>query len=233
MDLNLERAERKHEVPEVQGAARGLIRLRVAVGVYRSFLSSLVMRFVAEHPAIRINVAFSNGMDDLASRRFDLALTADRLMNSKLMARQVAHPSWWLFAAPAYLETNPPLSSPGDLKKHKCILQNPRAESQTLPLIGPGGLKRVGVTGAVYSDDPLFIHELALRGAGVALFPAILGIDDLQRGTLVRMLPGYEVPGPAFHLLLPSRSRLPLRVALFREALIEGFTKSTFPISLK
>lgn len=224
MDLKLERAEAQHLGSEGQGAARGLVRLTVPVDIHRSFLSSLVMRFVAQYPSIQINVAFSNRIAELPSRRFDLALTAELPMDSKVTARKVAHLSWWLFAAPAYLETHPALCSPGDLKKHKCILQKPLADTRTLSLVGRGGFKRVAVTGAVHSDDCLFIHELALRAAGIGFFPAILGIDDLQRGTLVRVLPDYEVPGPALHLLLASRSRLPLRVALFRDALIEAFT---------
>jgi DNA-binding transcriptional LysR family regulator len=117
------------------------------------------------------------------------------------------------------------LCSPSDLKKHKCIFQNSRADGDRIwPLVGPRGLEPVEVTAAVNSDDVFFTHELALRCAGIALLPVMLGIDSLWTGTLVRVLPDYEVPGPELHLLLSSTLPPPRRVALFCEALVEALT---------
>jgi DNA-binding transcriptional LysR family regulator len=219
-----ELAEAEQAVAESRGEARGLVRLTVPHELSRSFLSGVMMRFIAQYPAIHVDVSFSNRIADFVSEGFDLALTATRWPDSKVIARKVAQVSSWLVAAPAYLKTHPVLCSASDLKKHKCLVQNSLEEiTQTWLLVGPRGLEPVGVKGAVCSDDGVFIHQLALRSLGIALLPAMVGMDDLRTGTLVRVLSEYEVPGPGLHLLLPSSSPPPRRVALFRDALIDAF----------
>src|SRR5262245_1877574 len=191
----------------------------------RSFLAGVLMRFVADHPAIRVHISFSREMGDVRGRKFDLALTAEDLTHSTVLSSNIAHLSGWLFAAPAYLNRHPVPRSVGELKKHQCILQPPAAGAQSLPLVGPRGLERVAVTGAVYRNDGSLNHELALRGAGIALFAAILGLDDLRSERLVRVLPDYEVPGPVLHLVLRSRRQVPHRVALLGTALVDAFKR--------
>jgi DNA-binding transcriptional LysR family regulator len=223
-----ELAEAEHAVAEARGEPRGLVRLAVPLEMSREFLSSVVMPFVAQHRAVRVDVSFSNRNDDLASEKFDLALQVGRRPHSKQIEHKVAQiDGWllggWLFAAPAYLKSHPLLCSPSDLKQHKCIVQDsPAGAHRIWPLVGPRGPEPVGVTAAVNSDDILFTYQLVLRSAGIALLPAMLGIDDLRAGTLARVLADYEVPTPELHLILPSSSPPPRRVALFRDALIEA-----------
>jgi len=220
-----ELAEAEHAVAAAQGELRGLVRLIAPFEMSRGFLPTMVMRFMAQHRAIEVDVSFSNRSRDLASEKFDLALQLGRPAHSKRIARRVARMGGWLFAAPGYLKAHPLLLSPSDLKSHKCILQGSGADGERIwPLVGPRGPEPVEVTAAVNSDDVLFAHELALRSAGVALLPAMLGIDSLWTGALVRVLPDYEVPGPELHLLLSSTAPPPRRVALFCEAIVEALS---------
>ena len=220
-----ELAEAEHAVAEAQGELRGLVRLIAPFEMSRSFLPGMVMGFMAQHPGIGVDVSFSNRKGDLLCDRFDVALQLGRLPHSKRIARRVARMGGWLFAAPDYVRSHPLPWSPSDLKNHKCIVQNSPGDGDRIwPLVGPHGLEPVGVRAAVNSDDILFTQELALRSGGIALLPAMLGIDNLWAGTLVRVLPEYEVPGPELLLLLSSTSPPPRRVALFCEALVEALS---------
>ena len=213
-------------VAESQGEPRGLVRLTVPTGLDRSFLSGLVTRFISQHPAIQVQVSFTNRKVDLVAEEFDLAVRGSRhLQDSSLIARKVAQLSAWLFAAPAYLNGRQMPRRPVDLKKHECILSSVSFDTDTWELTGPNGLEPVEIKGSIYSDDHFFIRELVLRGAGIALM--VPRADDHQTGALVRVLPDYEVQGLSAYVVLPSTRHLPRRVALFRDALIEGF--KTFP----
>ncbi len=86
--------------------------------------------------------------------------------------------------------------------------------------MGPHGLEPVEVTGVLSSDDALFIRELVLRGAGITLM--VPRMEDIRSGALVRVLPDYEVPDLSISVVMPSNRHVPRRVALFRDALIEG-----------
>jgi len=224
----LEDAEQS--VLENQGEPRGTVRLTVPVGAPRAFLSDMVTRFVQQYPLIRVEVSFSDRPVDLVAEGFDLALRGSangRLQGSSLIARKVAQVSLWLLASPSYLERRGEPRRAEDLKNHDLIVYSGGSLStRTWPLKGPHGLEPIEVTGILASDDSTFIRELVLQSAGIGLFVARL--EDLDTGVLVRVLPEYEVPDLSLSVVMPSNRHLPRRVALFRDALIEGFKGLSF-----
>ena len=211
-------------VAESQGEPRGTVRLTVALGADRAVLSDIVARFTERYPAIRVEVSFTNRVVDLVGEGFDLALRGSRngrLQGQSLIARRVAQMSLWLLAAPAYLKSHRPPRRPADLRNHDFILYTLGGGTlKTWELMGPHGLEPVEVTGVLSSDDGLFIRELVLRGAGITLM--VPRMEDIRSGALVRVLPDYEVPDLSISVVMPSNRHVPRRVALFRDALIEG-----------
>jgi DNA-binding transcriptional LysR family regulator len=219
-------------VAESQGKPRGTVRLTVPVGLDRGFLSDVVASFGSRYPEIRVDVSFTNRVVDLVGEGFDIALrgaSGGRLQSSSLIARKVAQLSLWLFAAPSYLKGRRAPRRPEDLRTHDFIIFDAGgATTKICELMGPNGPEPVEITGALSSDDFLFIRELVLRGAGITLMPP--RVDDLRSGALVRVLPDYEVPDLSISVVMPSNQHLPRRVALLRDALVEAF--KTFPGAL-
>jgi DNA-binding transcriptional LysR family regulator len=173
-----------------------------------------------------VEVCFSDRPVDLVAEGFDLALRGSangRLAGgSSLIARKVAQACMWLLAAPSYLERRGEPLHAEDLKNHDLIVHSGGGFStRTWPLKGPNGLEPIEVTGVLASDDFTFIRELVLQGSGIGLLVAHL--EDLDTRRLVRVLPEYEVPDLSLSVVMPSNRHLPRRVALFRDALIEGF----------
>src|SRR6202022_1374275 len=110
-----------------------------------------------------------------------------------LIARKVAQLTLWLLASPAYFKGRRTPRRPADLRSHEFILYaHDGTPTKTWELMGPRGLEPVEVTGTLSSDDPSFIRELVLRGAGITLM--VPRMDDLRSGALVRVLHDYEVP---------------------------------------
>jgi DNA-binding transcriptional LysR family regulator len=212
-------------VAESQGEPRGVVRLSVPLSADRGCLSDIVTRFTERYPAIRVEVSFTDRVVDLVGEGFDLAVRGSRngrLQGQSLIARKVAQMSLWLLAAPSYLKSRRLPRRPADLRNLDFILYAHGGNTfKTWELMGPRGLEPVDVTGALSSDDALFIRELVLRGAGITLM--VPRMEDLRSGALVRVLPDYEVPDLTISLVMPSNRHLPRRVALFRDALIEGF----------
>jgi DNA-binding transcriptional LysR family regulator len=52
---------------------------------------------------------------------------------------------------------------------------------------------------------------------------------EVERGRLIRVLPAYVAPGPPLHLVYPSARYLPHRVGVFRDFLVEAFTRRLRP----
>jgi DNA-binding transcriptional LysR family regulator len=79
----------------------------------------------------------------------------------------------------------------------------------------------VEVSGRVGGDGFAFVRSAAEAGAGIALVPGFLCVDEIARRSLVRVLPRHAAPGAPVHLVLPSARLVPARVARVRDVLIE------------
>jgi DNA-binding transcriptional LysR family regulator len=225
--------EAEQSVAESQGEPRGTVRVTVPLAADRGCLADIVARFGQQYPAIQVEMSFTNRMVDLVAEGFDLALRGSRnghLQGSSLIARKVGQMTLWLLAAPSYLKGRRLPRRPADLRNHDFILFAKQGGTvhKTWEMMGPRGLESVEVTGVLSSDDSLFIRELVLRGAGISLM--VPRAEDIRSGALVRVLPDYELHDLSISVVMPSNRHLPRRVALFRDALIEGF--KAFPAEL-
>jgi hypothetical protein len=76
------------------------------------------------------------------------------------------------------------------------------------------------VTGRLGGDGFAMARAAALAGAGVALLPGFLCLDELAHGALVRVLPRHAHRGQPVYLVLPSPRLVPARVAALRDFLV-------------
>ena len=71
------------------------------------------------------------------------------------------------------------------------------------------------------ADNPRVLVAFACAGAGVAVIDRLLVDDELARGTLVELLPGWRLPaGPPLYAVYPARQWLALNTATFVEFLL-------------
>ncbi|HEY1907030.1 MAG TPA: substrate binding domain-containing protein, partial [Myxococcaceae bacterium] len=159
---------------------------------------------------------------NLVEEGVDLAVRAGPLRDSSLIARRVNGLEAWLFASPAYLDARGTPTSLTDLAKHDCVLFRPKRGESEWTLLGPGGQTRMAARGPVAADDFSFLREAVLAGAGVGLLPAVQCEQDVARGRLVRLLPGYTGPSAPLHVVWPASRHVPKRVVLVREWLVKS-----------
>ena len=78
----------------------------------------------------------------------------------------------------------------------------------------------VELHGKITGDDMSFLARAAVGGAGIALLPAIHARGPTERGELELVLSDYTLEGGALHVVLPTSSFVPSRVALLRDFLV-------------
>ncbi len=198
---------------------RGTVRMTAPVDLGVEILADLLTRFVAEYPAIQIDLALTARRIDLVEEAFDLALRAGRLDDSSLIARRVGSTGGALFAAPSYLERAGVPRKMSDLARHAFVMFRPRQGQVELSLEGPKGLEHVTVTGPLGVDDFSFVRRALLAGAGIGLLPTMYCQAELARRELVRVLPKHYWKSAGLHVVYPSGRYVPQRVALLRDFL--------------
>jgi DNA-binding transcriptional LysR family regulator len=222
-----ELADGERVVGELQGDARGEVRLTAPTHLDDGFLASQLAAFGRAHPRVCVHVVLTNRKVDLISEGFDLALRGEQqLADSSLLVRRLGAFQAWLVASPRYLGRRGVPKAPEDLARHDCVMLSLRGGGQARwQLLGPRGAETVDVRGAFTTDDMAFAKQLVFAGAGVGLLPLAPGAPVPRKSLAVRVLPRYVVRAPELYVVQPSARRPPLRVTLLRDFLVAAYAR--------
>jgi DNA-binding transcriptional LysR family regulator len=207
-------AAREHD-----GSPRGLVRLSAPPDL--AGLPETLVELGRRHPGVRVEVSVTAREVDLVAEGFDLAVRAGRLEDSSLVGRRVGPTELGVVASPRYLRRRGRPQRPAELAQHEWVLYRASGGHATLRLGGPDGEHVVEVTGALVGDDLGFCRSAAEAGAGLALLPIHTVAHAFVARRLEHVLPAWTSGGASLYVLLPSAQKVPARVALVRDLLVE------------
>jgi DNA-binding transcriptional LysR family regulator len=164
----------------------GLLRLTVPPQAASFMLAPLVSRFLAQYPAIDLEISVDSGLTDIVSGRFDAGIRAgsDRIERD-MIAVPIGEEIHGVVAAPDYLARHPRPTTPRDLAAHNCIRYRfPSGGIAPLQFEKRGKRVEVAVEGRLTVNDP----ELAIRAAvdGVGVLYTVLGYMTIRAGDRYR-----------------------------------------------
>ncbi|MEQ5801463.1 LysR substrate-binding domain-containing protein [Halomonas sp. H10-9-1] len=208
---------------ELQGQARGRLRISAPVSFAIHHLAPLINDFQRAHPAVGIDLQLNDRKVDILEEGFDIALRIGRLKSSSLIAKRIAPVRLLLCASPGYLKEHGTPQRPRDLTAHRFLRYRYMEENQEpllkwLPRSGEGGREGSGLT----SNNGDVLVEAAMGGAGIALQPTFLTGDAIRQGRLAIVLPEHEPEPLGLYAVYAHRQLLASKVRHFVEFL-EGY----------
>jgi DNA-binding transcriptional LysR family regulator len=202
---------------------QGLLRITAPVDVGESFLAELLVRFAARYPLIHVEVDLSSRRVNLIEEGVDVALrAAGKMDDATLVAKRIGGTEAQIFASPAYVARRGAPLEPEDLADHDCVLFRPVEGKNEWPLEGPGGPRKVTVTGRIACTDFSFVRAVLRTGAGVGMLPAFSAARDVAEGQLVRVLPGWSRTAGTLYVVYPVAKHVPRKVIAFRDFVMEN-----------
>src|SRR5471030_1065928 len=188
----------------------------------RQILDSLdaADRAVGQHHArpsgsLRINAPMAFGTLELATWLPDflaLRLTRD-LPDSTLVARRLASSALVTVAAPAYLARHGTPHTPADLLRHNCLVYTQAAKPNDWSYTNADGARdSVTVKGTRQANTGVALRAAALAGLGSVSTASFIVHEELKRGALVRVLPGYAMRPRELYALYPQSRHLSPKV---------------------
>lgn len=195
---------------EAQAAPRGTLRITAPVVFGAHALAPLLGELSATYPDLHVQLSLQDRVVDLVEEGFDVALRSGPIANSGFIARPLEPLHMLLCASPAYLRRRGTPRRPTDLERHDCLGFMYLAHPNRWRLVGRDGEHLVHVSSRLQMNNGEALRQAALSGAGVIMQSQLLLAADLERGALVRVLPGYAPPSrPAHIVYLPDRWRSP------------------------
>ncbi|HTQ06273.1 MAG TPA: LysR family transcriptional regulator [Polyangiaceae bacterium] len=199
-------------------ALSGVVRLSAPVSFGRKHVTRAIAEFRAENPDVEFELHLSDRGTDLLVNDLDLALVLAHgaAPEANVVARRLASSRRLLVASPAYLERYGAPRVLADLKARVTLVEaRGGAATSSWPLVSERKRARVAVAGALRSDSTDVVREWCLAGLGIALCDGWDVAEDVELGTLVRVLPAWEGEESVLRAVRLRGEPLPRRVAAF------------------
>lgn len=190
----------------------GLIRVTCPEPiVYRIMKSSLLDRFHALHPQLRVEFVMSDTYVDLARGDADVALRSGDTDDDVLVGRKIADSIWSVYASTSYLERHGRPASTADLARHATVgFDGPMAANRAAKW-----LKDVAPDAPVSARVTSVLALVAVAKSGVAVVPMPVALGDAEP-ELVRLFELVPELTRSWRILAhPDRRRTPAVSAFF------------------
>ncbi len=220
----------ENEALEQSATPRGQVRFAAPMSFGLAYVAPALPEFLAEYPAVTIDLHLGDELVDLIGGGFDAALRISPLPESSLIARRLCEIQRIVVAAPVYLEQRGTPKHPGELADHACLAYT------NLPAPGLWRFKNArGEEVAIRPAGPLRANNgdalmaALLAGHGIAVLPDFIVAQGIAEGRLVALLPDWISPQGALHLLMPPGGPRPAKVDVFSKFLIKYFSRPRWP----
>ena len=204
--------------PEVSGT----LRFACSSTFAQLYIAPILPEFLDSYPEISLDLRFSDTQTKLIEGGYDLALRNFALEDSAMMGRKLADDKRVLCASPDYLAQYGTPQAPDDLTEHRLVVfGNMRRDLMSLEgrvcqFPPPQAKPRI------QCDDGASTRLATLAGVGISMSSVWSIHRDLHRGSLIRVLPEYEVDdGSAIWLVYPKSNVLTGKVRVMIDFLIE------------
>jgi DNA-binding transcriptional LysR family regulator len=218
-------------VKDSAGAPGGLLRVTAPVALGRQRIAPMLPAFLRQYPDIRIEIALTDRLVNLAQDGFDLAIRHTHAAPDTHVATVLCASRSLLVAAPAYLQRRGMPVQPADLSEHDCLLYLRDSDIRAWSFERASGRKRgqrvsIPVGGPLKANNSEVLREAVLGELGIGLLPDFSALDEVQSGRLALLLPDWTPVGffgERLYAIRPWTPVTPRAVSCFVDYLRQGF----------
>ena len=206
---------------------RGLLRVVMPVTLAHASVAPKLARFLRRYPELRLDIALRGGQVDPIAERVDVAFqTAKPVTDSRIIQKRMTTVGMGIYAGVEYLKSVPPLQAPQDLLQHSCITLTTAREGTSWVMHKDGVTQEIRLRGKIAIGDPIIHLRLCLDGVGIAILPNWVAIDQVRKGRIVRVLPGWTPVPLELYALYPTRLSMTPKLNVFLKFIGDVVPKS-------
>jgi DNA-binding transcriptional LysR family regulator len=178
----------------------------------------LIQPFLAEYPAVRLEISIEDSSGDIISGRFDAGFRVGHRIERDMTILRITEDCRVLtVAAPDYLARHSKPTVPGDLQAHNCVRFRAPWDGSIEPWSYTQGDQHIeiAVDGSFVVNDVDALLLNVLDGVGVGHLPEPIVASHLAQGRLVSLLEDWSRTTPGIFLYHPSRRQTPMPLQVF------------------
>lgn len=209
-----------------QAEPSGRLRVSMPSDFANEVLGQLLAEFIAQYPAIALELDLSARRVDLIGENFDVAIRMGDLPDdATLAARRLAIFSVGLYASPGYLQQRGQPYEPEALMEHDTLRILTRSGEPALWTLTRGEASWQGSPPArATANSPETLIHFARRDLGITMITDHFASALVQSGELVQVLGDWSIAPVDAWAVFPGRRLMPARTRVFLDALQAEFT---------
>jgi len=179
------------DLAERRGALIGPLRISAPVTFGRMHLGPALYGFLAKYPDIQLTLDLNDRRVDATSDGFDAVIRNGPIVDSFLVAWQLAPSPRYLVAAPAYLARHGKPANLEELAEHRGIFYTNRGTADWRFVDGDQAYVVQGDGDLVLNNGDMML-DAAIAGLGISLLPAFIVGQALRDGKLTKIDVGMQ-----------------------------------------
>ncbi|WP_109479758.1 LysR family transcriptional regulator [Paraburkholderia sp. C35] len=206
----------------------GLLRVNASFGFGRARIAPAISDFVAQFPAMKIQLHLTDRPLSLQEEGFDLGIRFGEVPDARVNARLLMKNRRVVCASPEYVARHGKPTLPHDLTRHACIVLRENDSAYGTWHFSRGKrVETVKVDGPLASNDGSAVLWWALQGRGIVVRSEWEINAYLARGELVPLLDDWALPSGDIHAIYLERNQLSVKLRTFVDFLGEYLRKGT------
>lgn len=199
-----------------QGTApRGELRLTAPILFGRLHVLPIVTEFLDRFPEVQAALALVDRPVDLVEEGLDVAVRIGALGESSAVATRVGALRRIVVASPDYLARRGTPQRPADLTDHAVVAFSGIAGVEHWVFREAAGDENVAIRPRLVVSTAEAAIDAARAGFGLTRVLSYQAAEDVARGSLLRVLPGYEGDEVPIHLVYPGGRHPPPKLRAF------------------
>lgn len=208
--------------------AGGLLTIATTGLIGRRYIIPGLPTFLNQHPRIRAAVWLGGERHVIGTGpgEVDIAIRLRTVASPDMGYLKLGDIDFCMVASPQYLTKRGIPRKPEDLSDHSLIELGPYGKTHRLLVSNGDRSVNVSFTPLLHIDDPEGVRLGVIQGAGIAVLPTFLVIDDLESGTLREVLPEWRQAPIPVNILYRTHVAPPIRVRAYVDYLLDSIGKT-------
>lgn len=217
----------------------GLVRVSFPDEITRAVFSKIIPKFMSMHPKVSLNIEVSNRIVNLIEDGFDLVIRGGISVpeeSSTIICTKISHVGWALVCSPEYIRVHGQPAKIDELADLSFLAYSADAKSTVAIrfMSCDGANQVVNLKSRLACNNHNVLREAAKSGLGIASLPLYSCNEELDKGSLVRILPQWSTTSGDLFALFPTKLGLASATRTFLDFIkSEGasYIASNIPIS--
>ena len=217
----------QESIEAMQAEPRGIIKVTCPVGLLNFHVGGMIAEFMAKYPKIIVHLEATNRRVDVLGEGIDIALRVRPLPleDSGLVLRILSDRGQCVVAAPQLIEKYGIPKTPEDLLSLPSLSRSAPHESHFWILQKHNEKEIVVHHTPRYSTTDMFaLKDAVLAGVGIVQLPILMLTEEIESGSLIKLLPEWTPRREAIHLVFASRRGVLPSVRALIDFLVEKYS---------